>query len=123
MRLRTDDEIYRVRMVYLGPPGYTFPWQFTYGQYALMGALTGIWALVLSLVTRDVTLGVPFGFATALFMTAWISRRSNPDLTLLKVMKVTATDWRSFQSPPPAPLPRRSARHIRITTVRKGNRR
>lgn len=123
MELRTDDEIHRVRMVYLGPPGYTFPWRFTYGQYALMAALTAIWALVISLITRDVTMGVPFGLAVALFMTTWISRQSNPDLPLLKVIKVTAFDWRSFRSPPAAPLPRRGARHIRFTTVRKGNRR
>ena len=35
MRLRTDDDIYRARLVYLGPPGYTLPVQLPYAQYGL----------------------------------------------------------------------------------------
>ena len=33
MRLRTDDDIYRARLVYLGPPGYTLPIHLPYAQY------------------------------------------------------------------------------------------
>ena len=35
MRLRTDDDIYRARLVYLGPPGYTLPVQLPYAQYGM----------------------------------------------------------------------------------------
>ena len=35
MRLRTDDDIYRARLVYLGPPGYTLPVQLPYAQYGV----------------------------------------------------------------------------------------
>ena len=35
MRLRTDDDIYRARLVYLGPPGYTLPVHLPYAQYGM----------------------------------------------------------------------------------------
>ena len=41
MRLRTDDDIYRARLVYLGPPGYTLPIQLPYAQYGLFILLMG----------------------------------------------------------------------------------
>ncbi|WP_156993954.1 hypothetical protein [Pseudonocardia acaciae] len=33
MRVRTDDEIYRIDQVWLGPPRATFPWRATYASY------------------------------------------------------------------------------------------
>lgn len=38
MRVRTDDEIYRIDQVWLGPPRATFPWRATYASY-LVGFL------------------------------------------------------------------------------------
>lgn len=39
MRLRPDDEVYRVRAVWLGPQGFTLPWLARYLAY-------GIWLVV-----------------------------------------------------------------------------
>ncbi len=35
MRLPTDDDIYRARLVYLGSPGYTLPVHLPYAQYVM----------------------------------------------------------------------------------------
>lgn len=78
MRVRTDDEIYRIDAVWLGPPRATFPWRATYASY-LLGFL--IFLVVLFVQRR---LGIAFGiFPTAwalvitVFLTRVISRKVN----------------------------------------------
>lgn len=61
MRIRTDDEVYRVDAVWLGPPKATFPWR---ARYVAWGVGFGLFLLVL---TVERQLGIPFGF----FSTAW----------------------------------------------------
>lgn len=61
MRIRTDDEIYRVDAVWLGPPKATFPWRVRYVAWGV-----GI-AVFLVVLTVERQLGVKFGF----FSTAW----------------------------------------------------
>ncbi|SNR90264.1 hypothetical protein SAMN06265360_13011 [Haloechinothrix alba] len=61
MRIRTDDEVYRVDGVWLGPPRATFPWRV---RYVAWGVGFAVFLLVLS-VERQ--LGIGFGF----FSTAW----------------------------------------------------
>ncbi|MFD2421942.1 hypothetical protein [Amycolatopsis pigmentata] len=61
MRIRTDDEVYRVDAVWLGPPKATFPWRARYVAWGV-----GI-AVFLVVLTAERQLGVGFGF----FSTAW----------------------------------------------------
>lgn len=61
MRIRTDDEVYRVDAVWLGPPKATFPWR---ARYVAWGVGIAVFLVVLA-VERQ--LGVGFGF----FSTAW----------------------------------------------------
>lgn len=61
MRLRTDDEIYRVNAVWLGPPKATFPWQARYVAYGV-GIL-----IFLAVLTLERQIGIGVGF----FSTAW----------------------------------------------------
>lgn len=61
MRIRTDDEIYRVDAVWLGPPKATFPWR---ARYVAWGVGIPVFLVVLG-VERQV--GIGFGF----FSTAW----------------------------------------------------
>ncbi|GGP61513.1 hypothetical protein [Saccharothrix coeruleofusca] len=61
MRVRTDDEVYRVDAVWLGPPKATFPWR---ARYVAWGVGIAVFLLIMT-VERQV--GVGFGF----FSTAW----------------------------------------------------
>ncbi|WP_019818687.1 hypothetical protein [Saccharomonospora saliphila] len=61
MRIRTDDEIYRVDAVWLGPPKATFPWR---ARYVAWGVGIPLFLVVLG-VERQI--GIGFGF----FSTAW----------------------------------------------------
>ena len=78
MRVRTDDEIYRIDAVWLGPPRATFPWRATYASY-LLGFLIFIFVLF---VQRRI--GISFNiFPTAwalvitIFLTRLVSRKVN----------------------------------------------
>lgn len=61
MRIRTDDEVYRVDSVWLGPPKATFPWRT---RYVSWGVGIVVFLLVLGIERQ---LGIGFGF----FSTAW----------------------------------------------------
>ena len=61
MRIRTDDEVYRVDAVWLGPPKATFPWR---ARYVAWGVGIMVFLVVL-LIERRIGLG--FGF----FSTGW----------------------------------------------------
>lgn len=62
MLVRTDDEIYRVDAVWLGPDGITLPWRWTYAEWATV-AVT--FTVLLSLVRRL------FGLDLDLFSVGW----------------------------------------------------
>lgn len=61
MRIRTDDDVYRVDAVWLGPPKATFPWR---ARYVAWGVGTVMFFMVLG-VERQ--LGIGFSF----FSTGW----------------------------------------------------
>jgi hypothetical protein len=61
VRIRTDDEIYRVDAVWLGPPKATFPWR---ARYVAWGIGIAVFLLVLA-VERRMNIGFSF------FSTAW----------------------------------------------------
>ncbi|WP_436494090.1 hypothetical protein [Actinokineospora sp. HUAS TT18] len=59
MRIRTDDEVYRVDAVWLGPPKATFPWR---ARYVAWGVGTVIFLIVLT-VLRKMGIGLFWSFA------------------------------------------------------------
>ncbi|MCX2731830.1 hypothetical protein OOZ19_16435 [Saccharopolyspora sp. NFXS83] len=61
MRIRTDDEVYRVDAVWLGPPKATFPWR---ARYVAWGVGTIVFLAVLAIERR---MNIGFG----LFSTGW----------------------------------------------------
>lgn len=57
MRIRTDDEVYRVDAVWLGPPRATMPWR---ARYVAWGVGTVVFLVVLTIERR---IGVPLFWA------------------------------------------------------------
>ena len=94
MRLRTDDDIYRARLVYLGPPGYTLPVQLPYAQYGLFVLLVPLFMFVHYLFTFKVDLLPAWEIALAMVATSYIFRHVDPDRPARKVIHTALTDWR-----------------------------
>ena len=71
MLVRTDDEVYRVDAVWLGPPRATFPWRARYVSYGL-----GLVVMILVMfVQRRVGIGLDFfSVAWALIITIFVTR-------------------------------------------------
>jgi hypothetical protein len=69
--VRTDDEVYRIDSVWLGPPRATFPWRARYVAYGL-----GLVVMILIMfVQRRVGIGLDFfSIAWALVLTIVITR-------------------------------------------------
>jgi hypothetical protein len=69
--VRTDDEVYRVDSVWLGPPRATFPWRARYVSYGL-GLLVMI---VVMFLQRRLGIGLDFfSVAWALIITVLVTR-------------------------------------------------
>lgn len=61
MRIHTDDEVYRVDAVWLGPPKATFPWRARYIAY---GVGIPVWLAVFAVERK-------LGFEIGFFSLAW----------------------------------------------------
>lgn len=61
MRVHTDDEVYRVDAVWLGPPKATFPWRARYVAY---GVGIPVWLAVFAIERK-------LGFDVGFFELAW----------------------------------------------------
>jgi hypothetical protein len=121
MLLRTDDDIYRARLVYLGPPGYTLPIQLPYAQYGLFALLSAAFVVLTAMVTGSWMNSV-VAIAAAMFATSYIWGHVDFDRPARKVLKVALTDWRAIKSEPEK-LPRLTARHIRFSDLNTGDHR
>jgi hypothetical protein len=99
MRLRTDDDIYRARLVYLGPPGYTLPVQLPYAQYGLFVVLVPFFMFVHYLFTFTVELFPAWEIALAIVATSLVFRYVDPDRPARMVIRTALTDWRHTREP------------------------
>ena len=99
MRLRTDDDIYRARLVYLGPPGYTLPVQLSYAQYGVFALLVPVFMLIHYLITFHVDLIPAWEIALSIVATSLIFRHVDPDRPARKVVRTALTDWRRSREP------------------------
>ncbi len=87
MRVRTDDEVYRVDAVWLGPPKATFPWR---ARYVAWGVGIVVFLLVTA-VQRQVGFGFDFintgwGFVVTVALTRFICTRISHERPLSSVL-------------------------------------
>jgi len=99
MRLRTDDDIYRARLVYLGPPGYTLPIHLPYAQYGLFVLLVPVFMFIHYLFTQQVDLFPAWEIALAMVSTSLVFRHVDPDRPARMVIRTALTDWRRTREP------------------------
>ncbi|MDO3703694.1 hypothetical protein ACIBXA_00330 [Micromonospora echinaurantiaca] len=99
MRLRTDDDIYRARLVYLGPPGYTLPVHLPYAQYGLFMLLVPLYMFIHWLFTLKVELFPAWEIALAIVTTSFVFRYVDPDRPARMVIRTALTDWRRTREP------------------------
>src|SRR5262245_22240836 len=101
MRLRTDDDIYRARLVYLGPPGYTLPIHLPYAQYGMFIVLVPLFMLIHYLFTFNAQDEIfpAWEIALAIVATSLVFRYVDPDRPARMVIRTALTDWRHTREP------------------------
>src|SRR5690349_6072476 len=117
MKLRSDDDIYRARLIYLGPPGFTLPIQLHYAQWGLFAVICAVLTFLGWLAFGTLTvIGTAIGLS--MFATSYIWGHVDPDRPVRKVLKTAATDWRATTRSGPGRLPGLRAGHVRVGRTR-----
>jgi len=120
MQFKPDDDIYQARLVYLGPPGYTLPFQATYGQIWLFLSVASTFCLIGSLLFNGWGF---FGTAIMLasFTTFYIGKHVDADVPARKVLLAAFHDCRRLgpKTEPTGQMPKLTSRHITYRTTIK----
>jgi len=117
--VRTDDEVYRVDAVWLGPPRATFPWRARYVSYGV-GLLV---MMLIMMIQRRLGIGLDFfSVAWALVGTVAITRFLGHKIDYERPLgQVLAHFWAEVTGPRADPRANGGsvrARHVRIQTSR-----
>jgi hypothetical protein len=94
MRLRSDDDIYRARLLFLGPRGFTLPFHLPYVAYPLFVAVLALIIGLRFLLTGHADLFPAIEIALSIVVTSLILRQVSPDRPVRAVLRTAATDWR-----------------------------
>jgi len=113
MRLRTDDDIRKVRMVWMGPERVTLPFQLTYVQWAVGAAITALFIALSRLVVGD-WWWTGVAFALSLVANTVLFKHVDHDRPVHTVLRTAVTDWRYTAPPVPGPERIRTASHVRV---------
>ncbi|SES43605.1 hypothetical protein [Actinokineospora terrae] len=96
MRIRTDDEVYRVDAVWLGPPKATFPFR---ARYVAWGVGTVVFLLALT-VLRNLGVGLFWSFAWGLVATIGLTMVICSRISHERPLGAVLTMWvRELNSP------------------------
>lgn len=94
MRLRPDDDIYRARLLFLGPKGFTLPVHLPYVAYPLFALVLAALVGLRWVTTGSVDLFPGIEIALAIVLTSVILRQVSPDRPIRTVVRTATTDWR-----------------------------
>jgi hypothetical protein len=98
MRLRPDDDIYRAKLLFLGPKGFTLPVHLPYVAYPLFMVVLAVVILIRFMLTGHVDRFPAIEIALSIVFTSLILRQVSPDRPVRAVLRTAATDWRRDRS-------------------------
>lgn len=96
MRMHTDDEVYHVDTVFLGPPGTRLPWRARYQAYGVGTALTVIMLIVLNKTGLMGFWPITYGMLAVIFLTRKIMPHVTHDNSVKALVK---TFWNEVRAP------------------------
>jgi hypothetical protein len=100
MRLRPDDDIYRARLLFLGPKGFTLPVHLPYVAYPLFVGVLATIVMLRFVVTGTIDIFPAIEIAVSIVLTSLILRQVSPDRPVRAVLRTAATDWRRDREDP-----------------------
>ncbi|NUS73672.1 MAG: hypothetical protein HOQ05_09740 [Corynebacteriales bacterium] len=94
MRLRPDDDIYRARLLFLGPRGFTLPFHLPYVAYPLFAVVLATIMFLRFALTGTVDLFPAIEIALSIVLTSLILRQVSPDRPVRAVLRTAMSDWK-----------------------------
>ena len=110
MRIRPDDEVYRVDAVWLGPRGFTLPWSARYSAYGIWLVLFVSVLLVEAALPMRVNVPPVWEFVLSVLATYALTGVIDHDRPLISV-------WELLRSEVSAPRAGRTVRPVRLTAT------
>lgn len=118
MRIRTDDEVYRVDAVWLGPPRATMPWR---ARYVAWGVGVVVFLLVLT-VERRIGISLFWSIAWGIVVTILLTRIICAKISHERPLSAVTAMWlRELTAPREATTGQGgavSATRVRVNTTR-----
>ena len=108
MRLRPDDEVYRVDAVWLGPKGLTLPWSARYSAYGIWLVLFVAVLLVEAALPMRVSVPPVWELVLTILATYALTGVIDHDRPLVSV-------WHLLRAEATAPRPSRAVRPMRTS--------
>lgn len=110
-RIETDDEVRRFSAVWLGPPGYGFPFHARYTAYGVFAAVFAVILLVEALTPLAMRIPPIWEVCIALLVTMFVMSAVDHDKPVGAVLR---NAWSSIQRPVP-----RDVEHARAPRTRR----
>lgn len=110
MRLRPDDEVYRVDAVWLGPKGLTLPWSARYSAYGIWLVLFVAVLLVEAVLPMRVSVPPVWELVLSILATYALTGVIDHDRPLVSV-------WHLLRAEATAPRPGRPVRPMRTSAA------
>ncbi|MFF2902715.1 hypothetical protein [Streptomyces sp. NPDC057966] len=98
MRMHTDDEVYAVDNVFLGPPRLTLFWRARYQAYAVGAVLTVLMLLILNILGLIAFWPIVYGMLGVIGATRWISPHITHDFGVKAAVVTLANEVRAPRS-------------------------
>lgn len=96
--MRTDDDVYSVDNVFLGPPRVTLPWRARYQAYAVGAVLTALMLAVLNLLGLIAFWPVAYGLVAVIGLTRQITPHITHDTSVKSVLTTLVHEVRAPRS-------------------------
>ncbi len=114
MRLRPDDEVYRVDAVWLGPRGLTLPWSARYSAYGIWLMLFVAVLLVEAVLPMRVSVPPVWELVLTILATYALTGVIDHDRPLLSVWQLLRAEATAPRPAQPPPARRMSASTVRV---------
>jgi hypothetical protein len=117
MRLRPDDDVYRVDAVWLGPRGLTLPWSARYSAYGIWVVLFTSVLLVEAVLPMRVSLPPVWELVLSILATYALTGVIDHERPLTSVWHLVRAEVSAPRPPKPTRPVRVSASSVRVRNV------
>ncbi|MFC9431486.1 hypothetical protein [Streptomyces sp. NPDC056987] len=96
--MHTDDDVYQVDNIFLGPRGTSFPWRARYQAYGVASALTVIMLIIENKLGVIGLWGIAYGMLAVIFLTRKIMPHVTHEHSVKALLKTVINEVRAPRS-------------------------